>query len=84
VLAAAADMSFTREITTAHHFPLLFLDEALAGLHPAVEARLSAALIAPAGTAKTALLRCLRDGLPGTPLFNEYIKLLLEATFCIH
>ncbi len=55
---------FTREIATDHHLRLPFLDEALAGLLAAVEARMPAALVAPAGTGKTALLRRLRVGLP--------------------
>ena len=55
---------FTREITTDdHHLCLPFLNEALAGLLSAL-ARMSAALTAPAGTGKTALLRRLRSGLP--------------------
>jgi len=45
--------------------PICWPDEpALAGLLSAVEARMSAALIAPAGTGKTALLRRLLSGLP--------------------
>jgi hypothetical protein len=54
---------FTREITTDHHLGLPFLDEALAGLLSAL-ARMPAAIITPAGTGKTALLRRLRSGLP--------------------
>jgi type II secretory pathway predicted ATPase ExeA len=55
---------FTREITTTDdHLRLPFLDEAFAGLLSAL-ARMSAALTAPAGTGKTALLRRLRSGLP--------------------
>ena len=54
---------FTREIATDHHLRLPFLDEAFAGLLSAL-ARMSAALTAPAGTGKTALLRRLRSGLP--------------------
>ena len=65
---------FTREIATDHHLRLPFLDEALAGLLAAVEARMSAALIAPAGTGKTALLRRLRDGLPDARYHVHYVK----------
>lgn len=57
-----------------HHFRLPFLDEALAGLQSAVEARMSAALIAPAGTGKTALLRRLRDALPEARYHVHYVK----------
>jgi type II secretory pathway predicted ATPase ExeA len=55
---------FTREIATDHHLRWPFLDQVLAGLLAAVGARMSAALTAPAGTGKTALLRRLHDGLP--------------------
>jgi type II secretory pathway predicted ATPase ExeA len=65
---------FTREITADHHLRLPFLDEALAGLLSAVEARMSAALIAPAGTGKTALLRRLRDALPEARYHVHYVK----------
>jgi general secretion pathway protein A len=65
---------FTREITTDHHLRLPFLDEALAGLLSTVEARMSAALIAPAGTGKTALLRRLRSGLPEARYHVHYVK----------
>jgi general secretion pathway protein A len=65
---------FTREIATADHFSLPFLDEALAGLLSAVEARMSAALIAPAGTGKTALLRRLKSDLPEARYHVHYVK----------
>ena len=55
---------FTREIRTEDRFRLPFADEALEGLHRCVEARMSGALIAPAGTGKTVLLRCLKAALP--------------------
>jgi hypothetical protein len=54
---------FTREIATDDHLRVPFLDEAFEGLLSAL-ACMSAALIAPAGTGKTALLRRLRSGLP--------------------
>jgi hypothetical protein len=50
--------------TTDDHLRLPFLDETLAGLLPTTQARMSATLIAPAGTGKTALLRRLRRSLP--------------------
>jgi general secretion pathway protein A len=65
---------FTREIAADDHLRLPYLDEALAGLLSAVEARMSAALIAPAGTGKTALLRRLRSGLPEARYHVHYVK----------
>src|SRR5690606_4513198 len=65
---------FTREIATDHRLRWAFLDEALAGLQSAVEARMSAALIAAAGTGKTALLRRLRDALPEARYHVHYVK----------
>jgi len=65
---------FTREISPDDHFHLPFLDEALAGISAAVEARMSAALIAPAGAGKTALLRRLRSGLPEARYHVHYVK----------
>jgi general secretion pathway protein A len=65
---------FTREITPDHHLRLPFLDEAFTGLLSAVEARMSAALIAPAGTGKTALLRRLRSALPEARYHVHYVK----------
>ena len=65
---------FTREITPDQLLRLPFLDDALAGLHAAVEARMSAAVIAPAGTGKTALLRRLRDTLPDARYHVHYVK----------
>jgi type II secretory pathway predicted ATPase ExeA len=65
---------FTREIATDHHLRLPFLDEAFTGLLSAVENRMSAALIAPAGTGKTALLRRLRDALPEARYHVHYVK----------
>lgn len=65
-LLAAFDVHavpFTHEITTDRHLRLPFLDEALAGLLSAL-AGMAGALIAPAGTGKTALLQRLRDALP--------------------
>lgn len=55
---------FPRKIITDNHLRWPFLDEALAGLLSASLAGMSVALIAPAGTGKTALLRRLRSGLP--------------------
>ena len=55
---------FTREIRTEDHLALPMHQEALDGLLRAIEGRMSAALIAPAGTGKTTLLRRLVARLP--------------------
>jgi general secretion pathway protein A len=65
---------FTREISTDAHLALPFLDEALAGLQRCVEAKMSAAMIAPAGTGKTALLRRLAAALPEARFCVRYVK----------
>ncbi len=65
---------FTREISTDDQFSVPFLDHAFAGLLAAVEGRMSAALIAPAGTGKTALLRRLRSALPEARYHVHYVK----------
>jgi general secretion pathway protein A len=66
---------FTRELTPEQHFLLPFLDEALEGLLRCVESRMSAALIAPAGTGKTALLRRLVARLPEARYHVRYVKI---------
>lgn len=55
---------FTREIRTEDQLALPMHKEALDGLLRALDGRMSAALIAPAGTGKTALLRRLVARLP--------------------
>jgi type II secretory pathway predicted ATPase ExeA len=65
---------FTREIRAEDQFSLPFLEAALAGLLHAVESRMSAALIAPAGSGKTALLRRLRSRLPEARYHFHYVK----------
>ena len=55
---------FTREMKIADRFPLQVYDDALRGLIEAIDQRMSCALIAPAGTGKTALLRALVSALP--------------------
>lgn len=55
---------FTREIRTEDQLVLPMHQEALDGLLRALDGRMSAALIAPAGTGKTSLLRCLVARLP--------------------
>jgi len=65
---------FTREIRAKDQFALPFLDEALAGIRRAVEQRMSCAVIGPAGTGKTAVLRRLCDDLPDARYHVHYVK----------
>jgi type II secretory pathway predicted ATPase ExeA len=65
---------FTREIENKDHFTLDYVDEALAALRGCIERRMSAALIAPAGSGKTALVRRLIDGLPEARYEATYVK----------
>jgi len=65
---------FTREIATSEHLCLPLFEQALAGLCQAIEKRMSAALIAPAGSGKTALLRRLVAELPEARYKVSYIK----------
>jgi len=64
----------TREIRVAHHHRLPHYDDALEGLLYTVQHRQSAALIAPAGTGKSALLRALVDQLPEARYRVHYVK----------
>ena len=61
---ALSCMPFTREIDPRDRFTLPLFEEPLAHLQRAVENRQSAALIAPAGTGKTQVLRALQAALP--------------------
>jgi type II secretory pathway predicted ATPase ExeA len=65
---------FTREFAVPQRFALDFFEEALTGLLRAVQQRASAALVAPAGTGKTALLRALMARLPETRYRVHYVK----------
>ncbi len=65
---------FTREIPVRDRFTFEPFEEELASLLRAVEHRMSAALIAPAGTGKTMLLRCLTDQLPQARYRVHYVK----------
>ena len=65
---------FTREFTIDQRFSLGFFDESLTALSRAIEGRMSAALIAPAGTGKTALLRALVHSLPEARYRVHYVK----------
>ena len=65
---------FTRELAVEHRLSLGFLDETCAALHRVVQQRGSAALVAPAGTGKTALLRALVHQLPAARYRVHYVK----------
>lgn len=65
---------FTRELLTNERIEFPHLEEAFAGLMHSVEQRMSAALLAPAGTGKTALLRRLKSTLPQARYQVHYVK----------
>jgi len=65
---------FTREISVDQRLSLPLFDEPLASLRRVIDQRLSAALIAPAGTGKTTLLRALRAQLPQARYRVHYVK----------
>ncbi len=65
---------FTRELPVRHRFPHDQFDAVLADLRDALHHRMSVAVIAPAGTGKTALVRALRDDLPEARYRVHYVK----------
>ena len=65
---------FTRELAVAERFVLPHQAEATDALIEAVRQRMSAALIAPAGTGKTMALRVLFDALPEARYQVRYVK----------
>ncbi len=65
---------FTREIPPDCRFSLPMLDEPVDSLERIIERRMSAALIAPAGTGKTSVLRALNARLPEARYRVRYIK----------
>ncbi|HJW75087.1 MAG TPA: AAA family ATPase [Thermoleophilia bacterium] len=73
---------FTREIVT--RWGAAIFDEVLSDLRTVVDNRMSAALIAPAGTGKTALLRALASDLPEARYRVHYVKVtsLSKRDFC--
>lgn len=75
---------FTREIRVKDLFVHELYKEALEHLFHAVSQRMSAVLIAPAGTGKTALLRALVTRLPETRYRTHYVKVtdLSKRDFC--
>ena len=65
---------FTRELQVRECFPLDPQAQVAAALAEAVHERMSAALIAPAGTGKTVALRMLVAALPETRFQVHYVK----------
>jgi general secretion pathway protein A len=65
---------FTRELAVTERFALPHQDEAIEALTTVVAQRMSAALIAPAGTGKTVALRALRSHLPEVRYHVRYVK----------
>lgn len=67
-------MPYTREIPVEHHYRPSFYAAALQALRETVEERQSGALIAPAGTGKSQLLRALIELLPEVRYRVHYVK----------
>jgi general secretion pathway protein A len=67
-------MPFTREIRVEDLMRLPDFDEALRALERTVDNRMSAAIIAPAGTGKSVLLRALAARLPEARYNVHYVK----------
>jgi len=65
---------FTRELAVADRFALPHQNEVADALTETVRQRMSAALIAPAGTGKTVVLRVLVDSLPEARYQVRYVK----------
>jgi type II secretory pathway predicted ATPase ExeA len=77
-------LPFTREIAVRDRWSAALFDEPLEELRTVVENRMSAALLAPAGTGKTVLLRALVARLPEARYRVHYIKVtnLSRRDFC--
>lgn len=65
---------FTCEVDGGEYFDLPQFSDAVGGLLQAIGGRMVCALIAPAGTGKTTLLRRLRDELPEARYRLHYVK----------
>lgn len=70
---------FTREISHDCRFSLPLLDDPVNALERVIERRMSGALIAPAGTGKTSVLRALAARLPEARYRVRYIKVTCLA-----
>lgn len=66
---------FTREIRVDHRMNLPTIESEIKSLREVIEARQSAALVAPAGSGKTMVLRALRESLPAARYAVFYFKL---------
>lgn len=67
-------LPFTREFAVAGRFESSSQHEAAEGLIGAIQKRMSAAIIAPAGTGKTVTLRVVQDQLPPARYRVRYVK----------
>jgi general secretion pathway protein A len=65
---------FTREVSVDEMLAMPHLDEARDAICAQLERRMSAAVVAPAGTGKTSLLRALRSRLPEARYRVHYVK----------
>jgi len=65
---------FTRELANQDRFGLEDFDEAIEAVLSTLEARMSCALIAPAGTGKTSILRAVIARLPEARYRTHYVK----------
>lgn len=65
---------FTREIAVKDRFPMADFDETADAVLRTLEARMSCAIIAPAGTGKTSLLRAVVERLPAARYSTHYVK----------
>jgi type II secretory pathway predicted ATPase ExeA len=77
-------LPLTRELAIAHRWPLPQHEAAIDALRATVEDRMSAALIAPAGTGKTLVLRALAESLPEARYRVHYLHVtsLSKRDFC--
>jgi len=66
---------FTREIRVDHRFNLPAIETEISALRTVIDARQSAALVAPAGAGKTMVLRALKESLPAARYAVHYFKL---------
>lgn len=75
---------YTREIETQEMMPMPHLDEPCSAIVELLHRRMCAAIIAPAGTGKSCLLRALRDRLAEARYRVHYIKVtdLGKRDFC--
>jgi type II secretory pathway predicted ATPase ExeA len=65
---------FTREFANKDRFPLDDFDDAIEAVLTTLDARMSCALIAPAGTGKTSVLRAVIARLPEARYRTHYVK----------